>query len=430
MDAGVYFMSLKRISPHPLPKLEKFLKNFKDIFERSDTFSSAERYVVGLLSDIPSKTCSKMGAAIEGTSGQSLQEFLTNSTWNHDELNHLRIKYMIENATKEDGIIVVDDTGFEKKGKSSVGVSRQYSGTLGKVGNCQIAVSLQYADSRYTWPINARVYLPQAWIDDKDRLKKARVPDDIKFKTKIEIALDLLKQATEVGVNCKAVVADAGYGSNPNFLEGLEEQKLFYAVQVRRDFTVRLKGSNENIISEEKLESLPPVPEIGQLAESIPDEQWETLSWKQGSKGALKKQFVFLKGCWETIKYGKVGSSNWIILERSISGEDIEFKYCISSLPEDTPKIQLIQYLHRRETIERFYQDAKTDLGLDQYEGRMWHGFHRHFIMVMLAYSFLILRCREYDQKVTEYEVVAESEHSPPSLDKGKGVFSPSSILG
>lgn len=425
----MYFMSIKRISPHPLPKLERFLNNFKKIFGRSDTFDSAERYMVGLLSDLPSKTCSKMGAAIEGTSGQSLQEFLTNSPWDHDELNRLRIKYMIENATKEDGIIVVDDTGFEKKGKSSVGVSRQYSGTLGKVGNCQIAVSLQYADSRYTWPVNSRVYLPQAWIDDKDRLKKAKVPDDIKFKTKIEIALDLLSQATEVGVKCNAVVADAGYGSNPNFLEGLEKQNLFYAVQVRRDFTVRLKDSHENIISKEKLESLPPVPEISQLTEAIPDENWEVLSWKQGSKGALKKQFVFLKGRWETIKYGKVGSSGWIILERSMPGEDPEIKYCFSNLSEDTPKIQLVQYLHRRETIERFYQDAKTDLGLDQYEGRMWHGFHRHFIMVMLAYSFLSLRCREYDQHTNEYEAVVESESSPP-LDKGEGVFSPSSILG
>lgn len=429
MDAGVYFMSIKRISPHPLPKLERFLKNFKDIFGRSDTYSSAERYIVGLLSDLPSKTCSKMGAAIEGTSGQSLQEFLTNSPWDHDELNRLRIKYMIENATKEDGIIVVDDTGFEKKGKSSVGVSRQYSGTLGKVGNCQIAVSLQYADSRYTWPVNSRVYLPQAWIDDKDRLKKAKVPDDIEFKTKIEIALDLINQANDIGVKCKAVVADAGYGSNPNFLAGLEEQNLYYAVQVRKDFTVRLKDSNENIISKQKLESLPSVPEISQLAEAIPDKYWETLSWKQGSKGLLKKQFVFLKGRWETIKYGKVGLPGWIILERSMPGEDAEVKYCISNLPEDTPKIQLIQYLHRRETIERFYQDAKTDLGLDQYEGRMWHGFHRHFIMVMLAYSFLALRCREYDQRITKHKTAIESEPSQP-LDKGKGVFSPSSILG
>jgi SRSO17 transposase len=110
-------------------------------------------------------------------------------------------------------------------------------------------------------------------------------------------------------------------------------------------------------------------------------------------------------------------------------GEDAEVKYCISNLPEDTPKIQLIQYLHRRETIERFYQDAKTDLGLDQYEGRMWHGFHRHFIMVMLTYSFLSLRCREYGQQNTKYETSLDSVSSPP-LGNEKGVFSPSSILG
>jgi len=396
---------IKKISPHPLPKLDRFLNNFKNIFKRSDTFRSAERYIVGLLSDLPSKTCSKMGVNIQGTSGQSLQEFLTNSPWDHDELNHLRVQYMTEKAMGEDGIIVVDDTGFKKKGKCSVGVHRQYSGTLGKVGNCQIAVSLQYVDRRYTWPVNARLYLPQTWIDDKDRLKKAKVPCDIQFKTKIEIALDLLEQASQMGVKYRAVVSDAFYGSNPNFLKGLEERNLYYAVHVRNDFTVRLEGNYEEIIPKEKLDLLPVLPEVRQLVDVIPDKHWKVISWKKGSKGILRKQFVFLRARWETIKHGKFGSSGQLVIERPLPGENGDIKYYFSNLPVDTPKVELVRYLHRREAIERFYQDAKTDLGLDQYEGRMWHGFHRHFIMVMLAYSFLTLRRKVRNCLNSQYEI-------------------------
>jgi len=213
--------TIKKAPPHPLPKLQRFLDNFRSIFRCSETMHSAERYSTGLLSDISHKNCGMMAENIEGTSKQALQQFISgDSPWNLENLNGQRVQYMLENATNEDGALIFDDTGFEKKGTLSVGVARQYSGTLGKVGNCQIAVSCQYTDNKYSWPVNDRLYLPESWTCDPERLKRAKVPKDVQFKTKIQIALDLLDEANRLGVKHSVVGADSFYGGNPTFLEG------------------------------------------------------------------------------------------------------------------------------------------------------------------------------------------------------------------
>ena len=164
-------------SPDELPELKEFLGSFQVRFRRPEGADALERYMTGLLTELPNKNCDTIALAVPGTSEQRLQEFLTNMQWEEEDLNRQRVQKMSAEATLGDGVLVLDDTGFPKQGRASVGVARQYSGTLGKVGNCQIAVTCCYIDPQATWPVAVRLYLPQAWADDPERRGTARGPD-------------------------------------------------------------------------------------------------------------------------------------------------------------------------------------------------------------------------------------------------------------
>src|SRR5919201_1322585 len=293
--------------PAALPELQAFLKAFQVRFRRPEGGQALERYMTGLLTELPNKNCDTMAQAVPGTSEQRLQEFLTNMQWDEEDLNRQRVQKMVAETTLGDGVLVLDDTGFPKQGKASVGVARQYSGTLGKVGNCQIAVTCCYSDPQATWPVAVRLYLPQTWAYDPERRQQARVPEEVGFQTKPAIALALLDQARAWGVPHRCMVADADYGDNPNFLAGVE-------VRQERD----------------------------------------------------------------------------LVGERPTRGQPEERKYFWSNLPADTPLEELAGLAHRRHAIEQFHEEAKGELGWDQYQGRLWPGFHRHAVTVMLAYSFLV----------------------------------------
>ena len=186
-------------SPAALPELHEFLRAFQVRFRRPEGAEALERYTTGLLTELPHKNCDTIAQAVPGTSEQRLQEFLTNMQWDEADLNRQRVQKMMTEATTDDGVLVVDDTGFPKQGKASVGVARQYSGTLGKVGNCQIAVTCCYTDRWATWPVAAQLYLPKPWAQDHARRQRARVPAEVSFQTKPEIALQLLDQARAWG---------------------------------------------------------------------------------------------------------------------------------------------------------------------------------------------------------------------------------------
>jgi SRSO17 transposase len=162
-------------SPSPLPELDEFLSTFNLKFRRSEGEAALERYLTGLLTELPNKNCDTMATAVPGTSEQRLQEFLTNMPWDEDDLNRQRVEKLMAEATVGNGWLIFDDTGFAKQGQASVGVTRQYSGTLGKVGNCQVAVTCCYADARASWPVAVRLYLPKEWTDDPERLKQSEL---------------------------------------------------------------------------------------------------------------------------------------------------------------------------------------------------------------------------------------------------------------
>src|SRR5919197_5327978 len=243
MRRGILFQGRRILmdvhtSPAALPELQEFLSAFQVRFRRPEGREALERYTTGLLTELPNKNGDTSARAVPGTIAQRLQEFLTNMQWDEEDLNRQRVQKMSAEVTRGDWVLIVDDTGFPKRGTASVGVAWQYSGTLGKVGNCQIAVSCCYSDPHATWPVAVRLYLPQAWAYDPERRQQARVPADVPFHTKPELALLLLDQARAWGVPHRCVVADADDGDNPNFLAGLEARQEPYVVGVRTDFQV------------------------------------------------------------------------------------------------------------------------------------------------------------------------------------------------
>ena len=364
-------------SPAALPELQEFLRAFQVRFRRPEGRQALERYTTGLLTELPTKNGDTIAQAVPGTSAQRLQEFLTNMQWDAEDLNRQRVQKMIAEASTGDGVLVVDDSGLPKQGSASVGVARQYSGTLGKVGNCQVAVTCCYADPQAAWPVAVRLYLPHAWAQDPARRQRARVPAEVAFQTKPEIALALLDQARAWGVPHRGVVADADYGDNPNFLAGLEARQERYVVAVRTDFQVSMGPTAST-----------PVWRADELLHSVPRWQWRTVRWRRGTKGWLRKKFVAVRS-WRVTSDGP-RHEGWRVGERATQGQPEERKYFWSNLPPDTPVEVLAGYAHRRHAIEQFHAEAKGELGWDQYQGRLWVGFHRHAVTVLLAYSFLV----------------------------------------
>jgi SRSO17 transposase len=387
-------------SPAELPELKEFLGAFQVRFRRPEGTHALERYLTGLLTELPNKNCDTIAEAVPGTSEQRLQEFLTNMQWDEDDLNQQRVVKMVAEATLGDGVVVLDDTGFPKQGKASVGVTRQYSGTLGKVGNCQVAVTCCYTDPQASWPVAVRLYLPQPWAEDPERRQQARVPVEMTFQTKPEIALALLDQARAWGVPHRCVVADADYGDNPNFLAGLESRQEWYVVGVRTDFRVRVGRASTS-----------PMLRADELLQSVPRWQWRTIRWRQGTRGWLRKKFVAVR-CWRVTTEGR-RHIGWLLGERATRGQPEERKYYWSNLPAAAALEELAGYAHRRHAVEQFHEEAKGELGWDQYQGRLWPGFHRHAVTVMLAYSFLIwLELRQ--------------RHRPRGRGRARDPFSPS----
>jgi SRSO17 transposase len=224
--------------------------------------------------------------------------------------------------------------------------------------------------------VAVHLYLPEAWTADPQRLKRARVPADVTFQSKPEIALSLLDQARAWGVPHRCVVADADYGDNPNFLAGLEERNERYVVAVRCDFQVRPKCRSASLSQRAE-----------QVLAAVPKHQWRTIRWRHGTKGWLRKKFV-ARRAWRITAAGEA-HIGWLLGERAARGQPEERNFYWSNLPASASLEELVDYAHRRHAIEQFHEEAKEEVGWDQYQGRLWPGFHRHAVAVMLAMSFL-----------------------------------------
>ena len=412
--------TLPKASPAPLPELATYLAPFAPLFRRAQSRESLERYVTGLLTDLPRKNCDTIAAAVAGATTERLQHLLTDADWDPERLDEARVRGLAA-GSPPGGILAVDDTGLPKQGKRSVGVQPQYCGALGKVANCQVVVSAQYvadapaASGPLHWPVSARLFLPERWADDPDRRDRARVPEAVAFQTKPQLALALVDRAVRWGVPFRYVVADAGYGDTPRFLDGLEERGLRYVCAVERSFGARLPAAVREAAAaapeKPKGKGRPKLPRAAALhtveaiAAAQPERDWRTITWREGTKGALSKRFAAVRmhratgdPAWGA--YGRsasharitTGIEGWLLAERPAPGEEGDAKYYFSNLPADTSLERLVTAAHARWPVEQFYEDAKGECGLGDYQGRRWDGLHRHLALAMLTYSFLALR--------------------------------------
>ncbi|MGH9609801.1 MAG: IS701 family transposase, partial [Bryobacteraceae bacterium] len=296
---------------------------------------------------------------------------------------------------------IVDDTGFPKKGSHSVGVARQYCGQVGKQENCRVGVSLSVATWSASLPIAFRLYLPEAWTEDKKRRREGGIPEDVQFQTKPQIALEQIRHAVEEEVARGVVVADAGYGVDGRFRAGVTELGLVYALGVQSSLSVWAPGT----------EPLPPLPRkqmgrpprllrrdkehrpvsVKELALSLPAEAWKTVNWRQGTRQKLRSRFTALRvrpahrDYWQAEPHAQ----EWLLIEWP-KGEAEPAKYWLSTLCADVKLKDLVAIAKQRWIIERDYEELKQELGLGHYEGRGWRGFHHHATLCIAAYGFLI----------------------------------------
>lgn len=429
--------AIPKASSDPLPELDAFLKPFAPLFRRAQSRQSLERYTTGLLTDLSRKNCDTISAAVAGTSTERLQHLLTDAEWDPKELDAVRVR-SLGAKSPEGGILVLDDTSFPKQGESSVGVARQYCGELGKRANCQVVVSAEYvaddpeSSAPVHWPVCGRLYLPkEEWAHDWQRRERAHVPEETSFATKPQLALELVDQAGEWEVPFDVVVADSGYGDNPNFLRGLEKRGISYVCAVESDFGARYP---EEVVAAREA-GAPPYKGIGQppkerpaplrtareVIASVPEEAWREVSWREGAKGTLSKRMVAVRvhratgGERHSVEHARVetGPEGWLIGERPLPGHAGERKYYFSTLPRGSSLGGLTELAHSRWAIEQFYEDAKGECGLSDYQGRRWDGFHRHLSLSMLAYSFLMAQ----SSSTTDTGPSAEEGFSPLEED-------------
>jgi SRSO17 transposase len=337
---------------------------------------------------------------------QSLHHMVAKSEWSDEAvLARVRQWVMPELKVAQGGYWIVDDTGFPKKGKHSVGVARQYCGQVGKQENCQVAVSLSLASERGSLPIAWRLYLPQEWVDDKRRREKAGVPAEVKFATKLEIARAQIQAAKAAGVPLGVVLADAAYGNDTRFREALSAMGLSYCVGVQSSTTVwtpgkgprrpprrqkRGRGLGRPMIRLQRDGDQPP-QSAKEVALSLPSSAWRTLTWREGTNQRLRSRFAALRvrAAHRDYKRTSEREEEWLLIEWP-QQEGEPRKYWLSSLAAKTSVRALVHTAKARWLIERDYQELKQEFGLGHYEGRGWRGFHHHATLCVAAYGFLL----------------------------------------
>jgi SRSO17 transposase len=377
-------------------RFETYVEELASVIGHADRVVPLHDYCTGLLLPGERKSVEPMAAltapARTAPQHQSLLHFVANAPWS-DQAMLTKVRQTALPRIEALGAIeasIVDDTGFPKKGRHSVGVARQYCGQLGKQDNCQAVVSLSVANHHASLPIAHRLYLPETWANDMPRRKKAKVPEDIVFKTKLQIALDQLQTAHAAGIPLGTVLADAGYGNSSQFRDGVSALALLYVVGVqsnmllwKADAVLPLPGPEGQEPSRPQLRAQQ-VP-AKELALNQPAEAWQMITWREGE--ALTSRFARLRV--RPVTRAEQPAEEWLLVEWP-EEEAEPTKYWLSTLPADISFEALVDRAKLRWRIERDYQELKQEVGLGHYEGRGWRGLHHHITLCIAAYGFLI----------------------------------------
>jgi SRSO17 transposase len=343
------------------------------VLSRSELRETASSFIDGLLSGVERKTGWLLAEQAGLERPYRMQSLLGRSSWSADELRDVVRSYAIEALGDTDGVLIVDETGFVKKGDQSVGVARQYSGTAGRIENCQVGVFLAYASRLGQALIDRRLYLPEGWVGDPKRRAKTQVPDEIAFATKLEIARELIAAALNTGVPCRWVLADALYGGDHRLRRMLEQRHQPYVLAVRSNHHLQF-------IEEEGFVATNPKT----IADKLPHKAWITLAAGEGAKGLRLYDWARIALPWIT----DGGFERWLLIRRSRKEPD-KLAYYLVFAPKGTTLAELAGAAGLRWTIEECFERAKGELGLDHCEVRSWHGWYRHMTLVMAAAAFL-----------------------------------------
>jgi SRSO17 transposase len=354
-------------------------------FLRPEVRERAYRYLSGLLGEeVRRKNSWQMAEAIAESTPRGVQHLLNDARWDPDAVRDDLREYVVEHlGNEESGVLIVDETGFLKKGEKSVGVARQYTGTAGKRENCQVGVFVCYSSRKGAAFIDRALYLPEEWTDDAWRLSEAGVPEGVGFATKGELAKEMLQRAFEAGVPARWVVADTVYGMTRGLRRWLEKRERSYVLAVTSSKSVYYEGTQRR---------------VGKVARSLPEDSWIRASAGKGTKG----ERLYDWACVELPQSGMyrkgVRAGRWLLMRRSIAGGEPEeeeekkkkkIAYYLCYGPAHTSVEELIRIAGRRWVIEDCFEQAKGEVGLDEYEVRKWDGWHRHITLCLLAHAYL-----------------------------------------
>ncbi len=333
---------------------------------------------------------------------QALHHFVAKAQWSDEALLRQVAQWVVPKRNlASHGGWVVNDTGFPKKGRHSVGVARQYCGVLGKQDNCQVALSVSLASEIASLPVAWQLYLPRAWSEDTARRTKAGVPESIQFRTKTQIALSQLQALLAQGAPAYPVLADAAYGVDSGFRRALSDMGLQYVVGITSAVIVWPPGVDPLAPGPYAGTGRPPVRprltaqrqpvSVKELAMGLPDKAFRTVSWREGTNEMLNDRFAAVRVRHEgsANRRNRLAPRQWLLVQWP-PGEPAPTKYWLATLAEDTPIERPVALAHQRWRIERDYQDLKQEFGLDHYEGRGWCGFHHHATLCIAAYGFLV----------------------------------------
>jgi SRSO17 transposase len=354
-----------------LRRFGQFADQFAECFSRRPQRAAATQYLEALFNDSERKSMQAMhGRLSDPVSYEALQHFITDSPWEAARL-WARLRTQVPVRT---GILALDDTSFPKQGQQSVGVKRQYCGALGKIANCQVAVSTVLIDDALAWPLTFELYLPQEWCADGDRRAKTGIPDRMRFREKWRIALAHIRHVIKDGFQLTAVVADADYGSITAFRGGLERLGVRYGVAIRGVLTMWTPGARR-------------AKTASDIAAAIPDPQWQRIGWGEGTKGPLAARFAAVR-----VRPAKSRGERWLVCERSLA--DDERKYYLLNLDATASLRDLVTLVRSRWLVEQQYRELKDELGIDHFEGRSYRGWTHHTVLTAIAFSFLQLERR------------------------------------
>jgi len=388
------------------PKLDRFLGRFAPLFGAEQNQTHARCFVQGLLHQGERRNSENIAQAIAGCNVRNLQAFVTTGAWRDEALLAEMRGCVLGVLADDDAICNYDETGFPKKGSKSVGVKRQYSGTLGRTDNCQIGVFANYCSAKGHTFMDRRLFLPQEWADDPLRRAEAGVPAGVVFRTKPELALEMLAVAVDEGVPFRWVGGDSVYGDSPTFVRGVRQLGKWYVVDTSAD--ARVWTEEPRVIPAEQR----PRPRRGrpctqpvvvgeprrvdEVIAALPVKAWRRVTVAEGSQGPRVYEYAEV-WVWFS-EEGLPGPEERLLVRRSIAQEP-ELKYHRSNAPAEVPLEKLAAVRGARWTVEEDIQSGKGECGLDEYETRGWVGWHHHTALSLLALAFLVLQKQRLGEK-------------------------------